>query len=286
MNKIFVFLSFLALPSFCVFAQSSSASFDVASIKPSDPNSRGVFFRNRPGLVDMSGATVKLLIQQAYDVREFQISGGPGWISSDRYDIVAKAGNIPADPQNQIDQRKATELQRERLRALLADRFQLKIRRDTKELPVYALTLANSGPKFKESSPASPAQAPNGDKGSERPRGSNIRVGLGQIMGQSVPLDLLVQVLSQQLGRIVVDKTGLKGTYDFTLEWTPDQGQGLGPGFAAPGEPPRPDSSAPAESSGPSVFSAIQEQLGLKLESQKAPVEIIVIESVEKPSEN
>ncbi len=286
MNKIFAFLSFLALSSLCTFPQSSSTSFDVASIKPSDPNSRGFFFRNRPGLVDMSGATVLQLIQQAYNVRESQISGGPGWINSDRYDIVAKVGDIPADPQNPIDQRKATELQRERMRALLADRFQLKIRRETKELPVYALILARGGPKLKESNPGGPAPAPDAEKGAERPRGSNMRIGLGQIMGQSVPLDMLVQVLSQQLGRIVVDKTGLKGTYDFTLEWTPDQGQGLGPGFAAPGEPPRPDSSAPAESSGPSVFSALQEQLGLKLESQKAPVEIIVIESVEKPSEN
>lgn len=109
---------------------------------------------------------------------------------------------------------------------------------------------------------------------------------------ESITLDFLAQVLARQLGRPVIDGTGLTGTYDFTLEWTPESGQGLGPGFGEPGgtvpgkEPPRPGGPAPDEPKGPSIFAAIQEQLGLKLESRKAPTEIIVIESIEKPSEN
>jgi uncharacterized protein (TIGR03435 family) len=295
--KMFVCFGLLALPCHAVFAQSSSAVFEVASIKPSDPKVQGVTIRNGPGGgLNITGATLKLLIEQAYDVRDFQILGGPGWINSDRYDIAAKAEpgvNRPApDPRNLTDQRKAMEQQRERLRALLADRFRLKIRRETKELPVYALTLAKGGPKLKESSLDTPATGPNGDKGPQGFRGPFMRMGPGQIIGQSASLDFLVQVLSRQLGRTVLDKTGLKGAYDFTLEWTPDPAQGLGPGFGGPGEPsvgkdlPRPENPAPAEPNGPSLFAALQEQLGLKLESQRGSVEVIVIESVEKPSEN
>ena len=105
-------------------------------------------------------------------------------------------------------------------------------------------------------------------------------MGRGQLTGQIVNLQFLAQVLSQQLGRAVVNQTGLTGNYNFTLEWTPDPAQGGGP----PGEPK--DNPLPADSSGPSIFTAIQEQLGLRLESQKGPAEVIVIDRVEKPSEN
>jgi uncharacterized protein (TIGR03435 family) len=292
---VFTCLSLLAFSLTGIFAQSSSNRFEVASIKPSDPNTQGITFRNGPGTVNISGATLKLLIEQAYDVREFQISGGPGWINSDRYDIVAKIERdekAPSNLQNPTDQRKAMEQQRERLRALLAERFQLKIRRETKELQAYALTLARGGPKLKESPLNDMSPNPNGDQRQKPLRGPMIRVGRGQIIGQYISLDFLAQLLAQQVGRPVLDMTGLKGAYDFTLEWTPDQAQGPGPGFGGSGGPsiakeaPQPANPAPAESSGVSVFAAIQEQLGLKLESQKAPVEIIVIESVEKPSEN
>jgi uncharacterized protein (TIGR03435 family) len=178
--------------------------------------------------------------------------------------------------------------QRECLRALLADRFRLKIRRETKELPVYALVPAKGGPKLKESKPNDAAANPSGEKEARRPQGPMMRMGRGQIMGQSASMEFLAQMLSQQLGRTVIDKTGLKGIYDFTLEWTPDAGQGPGP-FAGPGEPSLGSQSglpAPSESGGPSVFVALQEKLGLRLESQKAPVATIVIESVDKPSEN
>jgi uncharacterized protein (TIGR03435 family) len=284
-------LSLLALSLAPVFAQSPGNTFEVASVKPSDPDTRGIMFRNSPGTVHIVGATINFLIQQAYDVREFQISGGPGWIRSDRYDIIAKIEGTtpPADPSDVPDQREAMEQQRERLRRLLQERFHLKIRRETKELSAYVLIPAKGGPKLKQAAAA--ATEPD-EKGRDRPRGPMLRMGRGQIIGQSATLDFLAQILAQQLGRPVIDRTGLTGTYDFALEWTPESGQGLGPGFGSPGasipgkEPPRLDNPAPDEQSGPSIFAAIQEQLGLKLESRKAPTEIIVIESVEKPSEN
>ena len=291
MRSLFAFITFIVIPLAAVPAQSPENSFEVASIKPSDPNTRGIMFRDSPGTVHIVGATISFLIQQAYDVREFQISGGPGWLNSDRYDVIAKIERPvhPADPSDIPDQRKAMEKQSERMRALLEDRCHLKIRRETKELQAYVLAPAKAGSKLKQ---ADPVTAGQDDKGLSRPRGPSLRVGRGQIIAQSVSMDFLVQILARQLGRPVIDKTGLTGVYDFTLEWTPESGPGLGPGFGGPGaslpgkEPPRLDNPAPDEQNGPSIFAAIQEQLGLKLESGKARTEIIVIESIEKPSEN
>jgi uncharacterized protein (TIGR03435 family) len=221
-----------------------------------------------------------MLLTLAYDVREFQISGGPGWISTERYDIMAKAGDASDsgssdDPRKMTDeQRKAVADQmRERLRALLAERFQLTSHRETKEQSVYALVVGKSGSKLQES------QMKEGDAGRGR-----MMMGRGQFSGQGVALQMLTQSLSSQLGRPVIDRTGLKGNFDFKLEWTPDPGQSGGP-FGG-GLPPGADAPPPPDSNGPSVFTALQEQLGLRLESQKGPVEMLVIDKVEKPSEN
>jgi uncharacterized protein (TIGR03435 family) len=154
--------------------------------------------------------------------------------------------------------------------ALIEDRFQLKIHRETKEMPVYALVVAKNGTKLKANA------------GEPGPR---LRMGRGQLNGTKVPLKMLVQQLAQQLGRPVVDKTGLTGDYDFTLTWTPQPGEG-GAMFAGPGGPGGPEGPPPSDPDGPSIFAAIQEQLGLKLESDKGPVEILVLDQVEKPTEN
>jgi uncharacterized protein (TIGR03435 family) len=291
MRLLFACLPAVALSLTLASAHSSENAFEVASIKPSDPETRGIMFRNSPGTLNIIGATISFLIQEAYDVREFQISGDPGWINSDRYDVMAKIERSapPAEPSDVPDQRKAMEQQRERLRALLEERCHLKIHRETKELQAYILTPAKGGSKLKQ---AAPIAADQEEKSRDRPRGPSLRVGRGQIIAQSVPLDFLVQILARQLGRPVIDKTGLTGAYDFILEWTPETGPGLGPGFGGPGasipgkEPPRLDGPAPDEQNEPSIFAAIQEQLGLKLESRKALTDIIVIERIEKPSEN
>jgi uncharacterized protein (TIGR03435 family) len=135
------------------------------------------------------------------------------------------------------------------------------------------LVLAKNGPKLKES--IGKGGKPN----------SHMMVGMGQLTAEQVPLSFLADTLSRQLGRIVIDRTGLTGTYDFELHWTPDQSQSGGFG-GGPGGVPPPNMPPPPDPNGPSVFTAIQEQLGLKLESQKGPVEFIVVDHVEKPSEN
>jgi uncharacterized protein (TIGR03435 family) len=256
-------------------------TFEVASIKPNIGDDHRFFIQMQPGGgLRTTGSTLKMLLTLAYDVREFQISGGPGWINTERYDIVAKAErsaaaeNVPDDPRKMTDEQRKTvaDQMRERLRALLAERFQLTLHRETKEQSVYALVVAKSGSKLQES------QMKEGDAGRGR-----MMMGRGQFSGQGVALQMLTQSLSNQLGRPVIDRTGLKGNFDFKLEWTPDPGQSGGP-FG--GGPPGADAPPPPDPNGPSIFTAVQEQLGLRLESQKGPVEMLVIDKVEKPSEN
>jgi len=253
--------------------------FEVASVKPSATDDRRFAIQIQPGGgFRTSGSTLKMLLTYAYDVREFQISGGPGWINTDRYDIVAKAEhsagaeNPSGDPRTMTDEQRKTvgDQMRERVRALLADRFQLTLHRETKEQSVYALLIAKSGSKL---------QAAQQQEGTG-PHGPMMRMGRGELSGQGVQLDMLTRTLSSQLGRTVIDRTGLKGNFDFTLTWTPEPGQSAGPAASGPDAPPPPDPN------GPSVFTALQEQLGLRLESQKGPVEMLVIDRVEKPSEN
>ena len=166
------------------------------------------------------------------------------------------------------------------LQALLADRCKLTLHRETKDLPVYALAIAENGPKLQEAKPgdtyANGIKGPNGHPGGP----GNIRMGRGTLTGQALSMADFVRALSDQLGRPVLDKTGLTGRYDLNLQWTPDDSQL--PMFKATGTP----SASQSAASGSSLFTTMQDQLGLKLESQDSPVEILVIDHVEKPSEN
>jgi bla regulator protein blaR1 len=153
---------------------------------------------------------------------------------------------------------------------LFADRFQLIVHRETKEQQVYALVVGKSGSKIQ------PTQGTGERQGM-------MRMGRGQVDGQGISLDNLVHALSNQLGRPVVNRTGLNGNFDIKLQWTPDPGQSTSP-FG--GQPPPGVEPPPSDPNGPSLFTAIQEQLGLRLESQKGPVEMIVIDRVERPTEN
>jgi uncharacterized protein (TIGR03435 family) len=143
----------------------------------------------------------------------------------------------------------------------LADRFQLKLHRETKDEPVYALVVGKSGTKLQQSS------------GNEASGFRGLRIGRGQFTGSVATLEMLTTALANQVGRPVLDRTGLNGSFNFKLEWIPD---------AAPGG----DAPSPSDSTGPSLFTALQEQLGLKLESARGPVEILVIDHVERPGEN
>jgi uncharacterized protein (TIGR03435 family) len=224
-----------------------------------------------------TNVTLKMLIQQAYGVQDFQITGGPSWLNTEKYDIEAKADKSATDGFDSLskDQRKVA--QDRMLQALWADRFKLTLHHGTKELPAYKLVVAENGPKLQEAKPGETYA--NGIKGPDgRPAGPGMVVmGRGIVTAQALPAAEIARLLSDQLGLTVVDKTELKSKYDFTLLWTPVDGQL--PGF-------KEQASSQSASSAASLFTLIQEQLGLKLEQTNSPVEILVVDHAEKPSED
>jgi uncharacterized protein (TIGR03435 family) len=255
--------------------------FEVASIKPAAPDARGMFIRPGPGGgVSITNMTLKEMIVLAWRVQPYQISGGPPWLDTIHYDVTAKPEAKPQQAEIPL-----------MLQALLEDRFQLALHRETKELPVYALVVARKdgklGPSLTESKEGGctqfdPSKPPPPIKPGERPAlgCGGMMMGPGRLTAVGIPVANVVPGLSRLLGRTVVDKTGLTGKFDINLEWSPDDPAVQMP--LPPGAPPP----APAGNGGPSIFTAFQEQLGLKLDSQKGPVEILVIERAEKPSEN
>jgi uncharacterized protein (TIGR03435 family) len=265
--------------------------FEVALIKSyeSDPVGwhYGFSITDPPydGTFYATDVTVKKLVEMAYGVQySWLIQGAPSWLNSETFDIQAKADSAVNSELGKLSPDAGGLVKHRMLQALLVDRFKLTLHRETRDLPVFALVIAKNGPKLQESKPGD--TFPNGVKvpgGPLSPR--SIRFGPGQLAGHGIPVASLVDLLSQRLGRTVVDKTGLKGIYDFTLQWMPDQGPPAMPMGPEDGKPAT-DNPAPPESSGPSLFTAIQEQLGLKLESTKAPVDVLVIDHIERPSEN
>jgi bla regulator protein BlaR1 len=262
-------------------------TFEVASVKPNSSGDRRVAMQNQPGRFLATNVTLHMLIRNAYQLQEFQISGGPGWISSDHFDIVAKMeGGVP-DPLAGGPGTGPTRLQL-MIRALLADRFKLTVHNETKDAPIYALVMARSdgrlGPELHRSETdcaalmaaargrgAPPLPPPPGS-----PMPCGVRVGMGNMAVGGAALSQVASSLSMFVGRVVLDRTGLTGAFDINLTWTPDQ---------MPQRPPgAPD--LPVDPNGPSIFTAIQEQLGLKLDSQRGPVEMLVIDRAEHPVEN
>ena len=186
------------------------------------------------GSLTMLNQPLRNLITYAYDLRAFQLSGAPGWIETDRFDVLAKSQDGPA-------------LAREKARALLAERFGLTVHHETKEQTVYLLTLAKGGSRMKVSA----------DTGPQR---GIYREGAGQAQGFAAT----TAVLAGMTDRAVIDKTGLIGKYEWTLEWSPDA----------------------EDVTRPSLFTALPEQFGLKLETGKGPVDVIVIDHINRPSQN
>ncbi len=238
-------------------------TFEVASIKPNRTGARNSGFRRAgEGELNATNITLKRLIAYAYDVQDYQISGGPNWLDSERYDILAK-------PESSAESRPETAaartaLLRLRVQALLAERFQLVLHRTTKELPMFALVVGKNGPKLSETKQSQSELLTNGH----------------HLTCQKVSMATFAKVFLQgQMGRSVQDRTGLTGEFDFTLDWVPDEGQRRAPGEEAGG------TSSPG-GDGPSFFTALQEQLGLKLEPEKGPVEILVVDGAERASEN
>lgn len=263
-------------------ADAALPSFEVASIKLNHSGERRIALMLPPGRMTATNVTLKFLVEFAYDIKDSEISGGPGWIDSDRYDLEAKVEESDADARKPTPDERTHRI-RLMLRSLLADRFKLTLNHATQELPIYVLVVGKNGPKFHESEAAPPDPPGAANSGPAGPGGQRmVRMSRGEINMSSAPIGMFAGTLSTQLGRKVLDETGLKGNYDIALKWTPDSEQRAG----APGDGGDGKATPPPDASGPSIFTALQEQLGLKLESKKGPVETFVIARVEKPSDN
>jgi len=258
-----------------VYPQSTRPQFEVATVKPAAPNSLGQLGRAPGGRLTATNVPLALLIQNAYRVRSFQVLGGPSWMATDRWDIEARPEEGSVTPPGPQDPN-VPDLFSLRLQSLLEDRFKLQIHRETRELPVFELTVAKGGLRAKLADDQTPFRA-----GDQR-GGISLMIGGGELRATAVPFPNFVAALSGVVARTVVDKTDLKGLYDITLKWMPDVGQVVSP----PGPLPTGVQFLSPDPSAPSLVTALQEQLGLKLESSKGPVEVLVIDHVERPREN
>jgi uncharacterized protein (TIGR03435 family) len=275
MRSLAVSVTLLLFAVMAQAQQSLAPAFDVASIKPAEPDARGRFIQPGPGGgIKITNMTLKDMIEWAWQMQPFQLSGGPPWLDSIHYDVVAKP-----------EAKASLDEMRTMLQALLADRFQLRTHEETKELPVYALVLARKdgklGPDLTESKEGSCEKLDASHPPPPRPPGAplpricgNLLIGPGQLTMFDHPISELTPLLSRMVERKVVDQTGLKGNFDIAVQFPRDEPP------ASPDAPPARIDMAGA------IFSTFPDRLGLKFESTKGPVEVLIIDSAEKPGEN
>jgi uncharacterized protein (TIGR03435 family) len=291
-KRLLIALGSIAFATTCLHSQQSPAPaaapanvataplpnlvYDVASIHKFKPDGGPMMISTRtdPDGLTATHVRAKSLICLAYDVSDYQVIGGPEWVSSDMYDVSAKMDEPAMETLRTLSPERKTLVRQHMAQALLADRFKLTVHHETKQLPNYALVVAKGGPKLHESKPNDDYK--DGIKGFDGQPGGKGMMRMQRDSGglvltaQGYSMDKFVDQLSGQLHSNVQNNTGLKGDYDFTLRYSPDD---------APEAPS--SSSLP-----PSVFIAVQEQLGLKLESTKGQLDVIVIDHIERPSEN
>jgi uncharacterized protein (TIGR03435 family) len=263
-RRYFLLFVVTTIPVFCQTAKVVQRQFEAASIKPNNSGSRALNLSTQPHRFVGRNVTLRMLILQAYRVADFQLTGGPSWINTDRYDIEAKAD----------DDANGNEINGPMLQGLLEERFKLSIRREIQERPIYLLTVAKGGAKLKsgkciERDPNVPAQAPRG-----RPEVCGFTVmDTGMIRATQVDMPRFISMLIPWVMRRIEDKTGFTGTFDVDLKWNPIETAVANVGGASPTDLS-------------SIYTALEEQLGLKLESAKGPVEVLVIDRAERPTEN
>jgi uncharacterized protein (TIGR03435 family) len=271
-----------AITAVAMLGQPARPKFEVASIKPTGDRGRAMM-RPMPGRITASGP-LRVLMQAAYGLQPFQIVDGPEWVQWDGYALDAKADGNPDHAQMIL-----------MLQSLLEDRFRLQVHRESREMLVYELMAGRGGLRLSppregncaEDTEPLPLPEPGarmrlpgeGSRPTPRCGGLNVTLepGGARIQGGKAPMAEFVRVLSRVLGRTVTDRTGFSGIFDVTLDFQAD--------YTTAGLPPPPPGQIPAENASPSIFSAVQ-QLGLRLESAKGPVEVLVIDHVERPSAN
>jgi uncharacterized protein (TIGR03435 family) len=268
-----LFVAILAVPAIAqqpaaTSPQTALPVYDAVSIHPHNALDNSMSFSFRPDNFSATNISLKQLVSYAYGIREDLISGLPDWKGSAHFDITAKVTDADRSVLDKLthDQLEAM------FRPVLADRFQLKAHTETKTLPVYDLVLTKDGPKFQKSPP--PPEDPDHPtpKGQHRSN-SSFQMNNGDLTATAITMNRFADTLADQLNRTVIDKTGLTDAYDLKLKWTRDE-----------------DSNNAADNGAadraPGLFTALQEQLGLKLNAAKGPVETLVVDHAEKPSPN
>ena len=259
-----------------------AAKFEVVSIHPDDPDGHRMRIGMGPDARFVAeGVTIKRLVCMAYGIQDFQLERAPNWFTAERYSIHAKSeSNIEEQFPKLTDEQKMM-VGKQMVQTMLADRFKLSLRQESKELPILGIVVDKNGPKLHEAKPGDTYS--NGLKdGDGAGHAGMMRFDGTHLTAQGVKLDNLASFLSEQLNQIVQNKTGLDAKYDFKLEWSREPDRPHGPQQAG-GEP---ESASADGNAGTPLFTAIREQLGLKLESQKSAIPVYVVESVEKPTEN
>jgi len=243
-------------------------AFDVSTVKPSKPEQMGSMLQLTDDGISITHFPLHTILCGAFGTEDDHILDEPGWSRSAMFDIEAKVAPEDAPKLKGLSRDQRYQM----LVPLLEERFGLKFHHETRELPVYTLVVAKGGIKMQQSKPDD----------SSGPGRKMLMARKGHIESADMDIRDLAHVLSQQLGRTVVDETGLTGKYDYKLDWTPDDAP---PPMAASGAGGQQQSTLP-DASGPSLFTALQEQLGLKLETKKAMSDVIVIDHIEQPSAN
>ena len=250
-------------------------AFDVASIRPNNNSGCRPDLRYRADGIHATCVTLQQLIWNASCSRRFgdhPIEGAPKWADSARFDVEAKVVGPEAESLQKVDGQQSQHIFELMLRSLLADRFKLVIHKRPIEVPIFELVIAKNGPKLQEARSKDPSF----------PNGHIMNTARGQMNGRGASIDWFAAALSTHVRREVVNLSGLTGAYDFTLQWQPEEGSTWNPFDSGAPQEPQPQSN----DFGPSILTAVQEQLGLKLKSAKGSGEAIVIDHVERLSEN
>jgi len=266
-------------------AQEKDTAFEVASVKANKSGDGNGNLRLQPGgRVNAVNMPVRPIITFAYQLAQYQLIGGPGWLATDRYDLVAKMEQ-DVDPASIAPGATTPSPMQLALRNLLEDRFKLRVHRETRDMDIYALVMAKPGgapgPGLKPTTQDCAAALATARRGGPPPTGKpgepfcGIQGGPGRLKFGGLPASAFAQAFSGPAGRMVIERTGLTGGWDFELLYAVE-GRG-GPAGA---------DAAPVDPNAPSLFTAIQEQLGLRLEPTKGPVEVLVIDSIDKPIED
>ena len=249
-------------------SQAPQPAFEVASIRKNTSVGARILMDGSGGRYTVTNATLRVLIQNAYEIVDAQLVGGPRWVDTDRFDLNASRGGAP------VTQVPAM------MRTLLADRFDLKVHHEMRDMPMYTLVMAR-----KDGTPGAALKKADCDdragvdaaivRSRDKVLPCHVHfVGPGRLRAGGIGMHNLAAILTALVGRVVIDKTNLQGAYDFEMEWTADQSRPLA------GDAPAPD---PA---GASLFTALQDQLGVKLTGGRGPVDVLVIDSVSPPTEN